>query len=653
MPWATTMRPSIPLGILTRLCQEQDLQVCSYYPNFDMTALVGTEAAAQLADDRSLFGVSEHLFAVDLFGSDALDSDAYLNDFAATLGRNTRPDDVVRLRFANALYLRSLRDQVVPDFLAALEQRVLEFGPAVVGFSATFNQVMPSLALAARLKRANRSITTIAGGSCFDGDMGLEYHRALPEVLDHVFIGEAEVPFREFLRRLRTGERTVGIPGVTWYERGELQYVPGTPLYDMDSSPSPDYDDYFAERQRVCEASGIEIHLDSLPFESSRGCWWGQKNQCTFCGINPEILPFRAKNIDSVISEIQMLSQRYGVLKLTATDWIMSRSHADELFRRLGELKLDIELFYELRADMSKEQIKAMRDAGIVTVQPGIESLSTPMLRLMKKGTTAIRHIQFIRWARESGVFISYNILAGFPDEDPQWYREMAELIPRLAHLQPPMGNITPVEMHRFAPIHERREQFGIDEYALRADYQHNFPPGMLDELKAGYFFDFRSARIPLERDYLGALANALAPWVGSFQAGKLPRYDFSVGPDFLKITDERAVPPRYIYLTDLHRDVVLLCDSVQSLRTLALDLALRYEIAVSDGTLGRVVDELVADDVLLQEDQWFLTLPISYRPRTTFELRNLVLGNVGLKSRKPSADAAARPNTSSIKPSR
>ena len=329
-----------------------------------------------------------------------------------------------------------------------------------------------------------------------------------------------------------------------------------------------------------------------------------------------------------MIDEIQMLSQRYGVLKLTATDWIMSRSHADELFRRLSALKLDVEIFYELRADMNKEQLKAMSEAGIVTVQAGIESLSTPMLKLMKKGTTAIRHIQFIRWAREIGLFISYNILAGFPDEDPHWYRAMAALIPRLTHLQPPAGNITLVEMHRFAPIHEQREAFGVDEHALRADYRHNFPAGMLDELKAGYFFDFVSSRLPQERDYLAPLANALEPWIASFQAGRLPRYDFSVGPGFLKITDERTSPPQFIYLTDIHRDVVLLCDSVQSVRKLASDLAPKYGSAISDGMLTRVVYELVAGDILLQEDQWFLTLPISHRPRMTHELRELVFGS-------------------------
>ena len=628
MPWATTTRPSIPLGILTRLCQEQNVPVRSLYPNFDIAAAIGTEEAAQFADDRFLFGLSEHVFAVDLFGADALDSDAYLDDLASSIARDTRPGDDVRLRLSNAAYLRSLRDEVVPKFLGALERRVLELEPSVVGFTATFNQVMSSLALAARLKRANRGIITIAGGSCFDGEMGLEYHHALPEVLDHVFVGEAEVPFRELLQRLRAGEPGAGIPGVTWIDNGELRYVQGVPLDDMNRSPAPDYDDYFSERQRIFETTGIGIHLDSLPFESSRGCWWGQKNQCTFCGINPEILPFRAKNLDSVIGEIQMLSQRYGVLKLTATDWIMPRSHADVLFQRLSDLKLDLELFYELRADMSKEQMRAMFEAGIVTVQAGIESLSTPMLKLMKKGTTALRQIQFIRWAREIGLSIFYNILAGFPDEEPQWYRDMAALVPRLGHLQPPTDNVTLVEMHRFAPLHEQREAFGIDEHTLRSDYRRNFPGGMIDELKAGYFFDFVSSRLPQERDYLQPLAHAVEPWIASFRAGRLPRYDFSIGPGFLKVTDERVSFPRFIYLTDLHRDVVLLCDSVQSASKLAIDLARKYGSSILDGTLTRALAELVADGILMQEQQWFLTLPISRRPRMTHELREHVFGS-------------------------
>ena len=57
---------------------------------------------------------------------------------------------------------------------------------------------MSSLALAARIKKANPDIMTIFGGACFDGEMGKEYHRSLPHVVDHVFLGEADESFQLF-----------------------------------------------------------------------------------------------------------------------------------------------------------------------------------------------------------------------------------------------------------------------------------------------------------------------------------------------------------------------------------------------------------------------------------------------------------------------
>src|SRR3954465_271775 len=39
--------------------------------------------------------------------------------------------------------------------------------------------------------------------------------------------------------------------------------------------------------------------------ETARGCWWGAKNHCTFCGLNGETMGFRAKSADRVMTEIE------------------------------------------------------------------------------------------------------------------------------------------------------------------------------------------------------------------------------------------------------------------------------------------------------------------------------------------------------------
>src|SRR5262249_37895878 len=158
--------------------------------------------------------------------------------------------------------------------------------------------------------------------------------------------------------------------------------------------------------------------------------------------------------------EMVSLCARYRVINLTAADWILSRKSRAEIFARLKELDLDIECFYETRADLSKEEMALMKEAGIVKIQPGIESLSTELLRLMGKGTTRIRHVQFLRWAKEYSIYLLYNILAGFPGEQVEWYFDMAEFLLHIFHLQPPLHNMHYVEMHRFSPLYQQRDRF-------------------------------------------------------------------------------------------------------------------------------------------------------------------------------------------------
>lgn len=618
MPWATTTRPSLALGIIASLCQQHEAPVRTFYPNLDLAAEIGFEAASNLSNERCLYGLSEHLFACDIYGPEALSSEAYIDALVAI--------DLPQM-FKNGAFLRRLRDETIPAFLDALEARVLAASPSAVGVSSTFNQVMPSLAIAARIKRRAPWIQVLAGGACFDDEMGQEYHRALPHILDHVFMGEAEASFQEWLRRHCAGESTAGIPGVTWHEGGEMRLIPGHPLKDMNSSPVPDYDDFFLEQERVRQATGKVFNIEFLPFESSRGCWWGQKNHCLFCGINPELMSFREKSTDRVIQEMMHLTSRYRVVNLTAADWIISRKARADIFERLGALDYDIECFYETRADLSKRELKLMREAGVVKVQPGIESFSTELLKAMRKGTTRVRHLQFLRWANEYGIHLSYNILAGFPGEKAEWYAGMAEFLPKLRHLQPPLHNVHRVEMHRFSPLFRMREEYGVDEMQLRQDYCFNFPEGVVDPLKVGYFFSFSASTILDPETYIRPLRAVIEDWIEAQKGKAPPRYRYTLGPGFTRVEDTRFGDGRIVQLADLHQDVFLLCDEIQSVEMLERALTPIYPEAVARGEIGRVVDELIAQDILYAEEKAVIALPVGVKPRTTQELRAYVLG--------------------------
>lgn len=346
-----------------------------------------------------------------------------------------------------------------------------------------------------------------------------------------------------------------------------------------------------------------------------------------FCGINEELMSFRAKDVERVIEDLVTLSARHRVVRFCATDWILSHWHCDELFRRLQDLDLDLELFYEVRPSLKKRQVRAMKEAGVVDIQPGIESFSTPLLKLMSKQGSGIRNVQFLRWCREAGIRPTYNLLTGFPGERAEWYGDMAALVPRLLHLDPPLENASPIEMHRFAPLHERRAELGIDAYEVRADYRFNFPPGLLDVCKVAYFFDHSSPAILAGDPSIERLREAVAPWIRAHRRGRPPVYRYAIGPGFLKITDTRDGRGRYLRLAGLHHDVTLLCDEVQTRQSLRRDLAGLHPEEVQGGALDRAIDELLAADVLMADGDQLLTLPVGQGCRTTEDLRAYVLG--------------------------
>jgi len=59
-------------------------------------------------------------------------------------------------------------------------------------------------------------------------------------------------------------------------------------------------------------------------------------------------------------------------------------------------LKKDLRLFSELRATTSWAELKVMGKAGMQEVQIGIEALSTPLLKKLHKGTSAIQNLEIM-----------------------------------------------------------------------------------------------------------------------------------------------------------------------------------------------------------------------------------------------------------------
>src|SRR5690606_12063841 len=99
--------------------------------------------------------------------------------------------------------------------------------------------------------------------------------------------------------------------------------------------------------------------------------------------------------------------------------------------------------------------------ARVTAVQPGIESFSTTVLKLMRKGVTAAQNVALLKYAREYGIRPAYNIIVGFPGESEHAYFPAIRQMPNLWHLMPP-SSAPLIEFHRFSPYHADPASFGI-----------------------------------------------------------------------------------------------------------------------------------------------------------------------------------------------
>jgi ribosomal peptide maturation radical SAM protein 1 len=363
----------------------------------------------------------------------------------------------------------------------------------IVGFSVTFdNQVPAALALAERIRAARPGVKIIFGGAaCFE-EQATGLVASFP-VIDAACHTDGENVIVPLVRALRAGRALADVPGIAWRDGGRARHNPGPPpLANLDELPVPDFRAFVEQFAGSHWARRLKPRL---MFETSRGCWWGQKKLCTFCGLNAEGLAFRAKSPGRAYDEIRALYLDYPEADyLQCTDNILDVKYLTTTLPRLAAMPREPDrpllMFYEVKSNMKPEHVEAMAAAGIDCVQPGIESFSDDVLKLMRKGCTALGQVQFIKWAAQFNIAPLYNILLRNPGERPEWYREMVELLPYLRHLPPPTGIVT-MHLERFSPYFTEREEHAITNVRPRAYYRALYPGEGVDLDRIAYQFDY------------------------------------------------------------------------------------------------------------------------------------------------------------------
>jgi ribosomal peptide maturation radical SAM protein 1 len=477
MPFASAQRPSIQIALMTAIAQREGFETDAFHFNIDLAVQLSPELYENLCEHRGRM-TGEWLFGSAAFG---LRADGYFEAF---------PEEVL---WAEKIgkdrnYLIELRERVLSDFLEKCLAAVDWDRYRVVGFSSTFQQNVGSLALARRIKERHPDVTIVFGGANMESEMGLEYARAFP-FIDFVVSGEGDAVFPALLHGLNTNKLPTQLPGLVARSPDGLRTAgQAAPLTDLNASPVPNYDDYFEQ----AIAAGLLPHYQkawAIPFESSRGCWWGHKHHCTFCGLNGLGMRYRAKSADRVLAELTELAGKHLINSFEAVDNILDLKYLPALFSQIEQAKVDYRFFYEVKANLTRAQLHTLYKGGVRSIQPGIESMSSRTLQLMRKGCTMLQNVRCLKWCAYYDIGVSWNLLCGFPGERPEDYERQFEILKCLGHLEPPQS-ISRIWLERFSPYYTDRETFPVRNVRPEASYRHVYPDHVNLE-SAAYFFDY------------------------------------------------------------------------------------------------------------------------------------------------------------------
>lgn len=629
MPFASYKQPSLALSLFKAILAEQGIEARVHYFTLDCLEVAGPWLYDKIATWHLPDLLGDWLFAPTLFPGRLPGWEEYVENILEGGCREHRIDHFGKEPVAGFLLdqILALREET-PAFLARCVEVVAAQKPRLLALTSGVHQHGASLALARAVKEALPHTFIVLGGTNCTGVMGRETARQFP-FLDAVVAGEGERVFPALVARVLAGKPLEGLPGVfgrgvraernyrgTAGGRGPEEGAPlageggeeplegAPPVENLDALPCPDYSDFVEQ----WDARRLPRGRGRLLLETSRGCYWGQRVRCTFCGQASPTLRYRTKSPERVAGELAHLLEKWPGFRLCITDEAVDPGLAAELIGAGGGNRPVPEIVYiQVRPDIGKEDLKRLRQAGVQRLEAGIESFSTGILALMRKGTRGLHNIAFLKWCRELGIEVVWNLLWGFPGEPPETYNAMAGLLPLLFHLDPPQY-AGAVRLERFSPMFERQGDYGLTAVGPYPSYCHVYPLEERALENLAYYFAFTYPEGQEVAAYTAPLAEMIALW--KEHRGRLTLEGHDDGRR-LAIVDGRSPfgPPKKIVLEGLERLVCLAC--ADGRREAELVELARAAGENSPARFSRCLEELMGKGLLLREKDMYLGLAV------------------------------------------
>ena len=504
MPFAAVHLPSIALTQLKSVLARQwpdRVESQIFYLNHDFAAHLGLGHYNQVASavSSTVSGLGDWFFKETAFPITNGNGDPYVDRYL----RHSKADPASVRVFVDE------RPRLEAFINGLIDQYELD-SYDVVGFTSMFIQNLASFGMARLLKQRNPDVITVMGGANCEMSMGRVIAKNV-DAIDFVFSGPSLKSFPEFVEHVLDGD-TDGchqITGVFSKRKSALAVMGGGEEIgeelDIDIDVPLDYAEYLASLDKRWTKGDVR---PSLLFETSRGCWWGERSHCTFCGLNGTTIKYRSMTPQRAVKQFERIfSYSPRVTRYESVDNILPREFITDVFPNLTPPD-NASIFYEVKADLKEREMEVLSRGGVKEIQPGIEALSTSTLKLMGKGTTSFQNLRFLQHCLVYDIKPVWNLLIGFPGEKEEVYAKYYDDLPLLVHLPPPLG-VYPVRFDRFSPYFTKAKEYGL-ELKPYAFYSLIYPFDAQDLEQMAYFFE--------DQNYEAEYLRIVAKWLNKLQ---------------------------------------------------------------------------------------------------------------------------------------
>jgi anaerobic magnesium-protoporphyrin IX monomethyl ester cyclase len=368
------------------------------------------------------------------------------------------------------------------------------WAPRLVGMGLFTRWVWHAYGLAALL-RERGSWIMVAGGAHATVRPEETLHRGF----DVALTGEAEESLPQLAAWIEGHAQLEQIPGAVFRRTGGgIGWgPPAQAVRDLDAL-APAYLAQPLFEPRWYDSRGDTVTPGGIL--TSRGC----PARCTFCANYVTGRRFRHRSAANVIAEIRTMHNNWGVSFFPCWDDALT---ADP--RRLLDLCAALErglgfpfAFSAItRANMvTLELLRAMRLAGLIHVNFGVESGDDEILRVIKKGIRTGQVVRALEWSKQEGLHTACNFMLGFPQETPAALERTLRFMERIAPLVDTFSTLGVVVPFPGTPIYDDyHEKFGFTGWWLREEYSRYTPPPPLDDAARFYRYYIDDANLDLD----------------------------------------------------------------------------------------------------------------------------------------------------------